>query len=363
MKTQLLEDFDESGSAPSGRQPHVGVPPHPAVWQRGRHEEERVPAEAAAPAVPDTARNTSAPVRQSAVRPAAADLARTEPLHVQPDTARNASAPVGHPTARPAAASGERTEPLRVQTQGFAPQPAVLGGGEPDWLAAHLARDAALNERSEWSGRWTQRLAAWGAAGVLLALLAGGGLWLYEQSQVDGALVVVANTNPAPGGGATRSGIGIGTGTGTGHPAPGLPAVAPVSSSVPTPAAAAAPPTVADLHNTRGVGAVGGLGGANNVESVPAESPVQAETGNDARSVVSVNLAEPDATQPAPKRQRSHARKHPKAETSAAIQDNEPSARQRREETQMQCRAHGYDERQCLQRGCEMTRFGFACKG
>jgi hypothetical protein len=29
----------------------------------------------------------------------------------------------------------------------------------------------------------------------------------------------------------------------------------------------------------------------------------------------------------------------------------------------MQCRAHGYDERQCLQRGCEMTRYGFACKG
>jgi hypothetical protein len=29
----------------------------------------------------------------------------------------------------------------------------------------------------------------------------------------------------------------------------------------------------------------------------------------------------------------------------------------------MQCRAHGYDERQCFQRGCEMTKFGFACKG
>jgi hypothetical protein len=29
----------------------------------------------------------------------------------------------------------------------------------------------------------------------------------------------------------------------------------------------------------------------------------------------------------------------------------------------MQCRAHGYDARQCIERGCTMTRYGFACKG
>jgi hypothetical protein len=29
----------------------------------------------------------------------------------------------------------------------------------------------------------------------------------------------------------------------------------------------------------------------------------------------------------------------------------------------MQCRAHGYDERQCIQRACTMTRYGLACKG
>jgi hypothetical protein len=40
-----------------------------------------------------------------------------------------------------------------------------------------------------------------------------------------------------------------------------------------------------------------------------------------------------------------------------------PSPRERREETLMQCRAHGYDERQCIQRACAMTRYGLACKG
>jgi hypothetical protein len=29
----------------------------------------------------------------------------------------------------------------------------------------------------------------------------------------------------------------------------------------------------------------------------------------------------------------------------------------------LQCRARGYAERQCVQRGCAMTRFGFACTG
>jgi hypothetical protein len=277
---------------------------------------------------------------------------------------------------RPADTDTARTEPLRVQTHGFAPQPAALAGGDPDWLAAHLARDAALNERSEWSGRWTRRLAAWGAAGVLLALLAGGGLWLYQQSQVEGALVVVANTNPAPAGAAAHRGFG--------HATPDLPATAPVSSSaaMSAPAVEETPP-MADVKKTAGVGAPGGLTGASTGAStattagesretgarsevnVPVDTsvPAPASVRPDAASTASVGDAPPDIAPPAPKRQRTHARKHPKAEARAADADGVASYRQRREETLMQCRAHGYDERQCFQRGCEMTKFGFACKG
>jgi hypothetical protein len=43
--------------------------------------------------------------------------------------------------------------------------------------------------------------------------------------------------------------------------------------------------------------------------------------------------------------------------------DNGPTPAQRREETLMQCRVLGYDERECTRRGCMMTRFGLACPG
>jgi hypothetical protein len=120
-----------------------------------------------------------------------------------------------------------------------------------------------------------------------------------------------------------------------------------------------------------GVGAVGGLvGAATNAAAGDAReektSPVERGAAGPSAAATAgkaTGSEEPDAAPPPPKRQRSQARKHPKAEASAAIPDNEPSARQRREETLMQCRAHGYDDRQCVQRGCEMTRYGFACKG
>jgi hypothetical protein len=343
MKTQLLQDFNESGSAPSGKQTdaagqpqappadatapsrpsHPAHPPHPSVWHRAPQEPVRTPTADAAPDPEPTPTPVSPPGESLA--------------------AQSAPATADPPTIKPAPAEPAPRAPRRVKAHGFAPQPAGFAGavpppvdttlqwspdtvggvGDPDWLTERLARDAEINERSEWSGRWARHLATWGAAGVLLALLAGGGLWLYEQSQVEGALVVVANTNPAPAGAATRPRIGQGS--------PGLPVVAPVSTSAPAPAGAKA----AD---------------DNSIDSSSSE-----------RIVKPVDLTQPDTAPP--KRQRSHARKHPKADASAAASDSEPTARQRREETLMQCRAHGYGERQCVERGCEMTRYGFACKG
>jgi hypothetical protein len=40
-----------------------------------------------------------------------------------------------------------------------------------------------------------------------------------------------------------------------------------------------------------------------------------------------------------------------------------PSPGQRREETLRECRALGYDARQCVQRACSMTRYGLVCRG
>jgi hypothetical protein len=273
------------------------------------------------------------------------------------------------------------------------PRPAM--GGDPDWLTERLAQDAALHSRAEWTGRWSRRLGAWGAAGALLALLAGGGIWLYQQSQVEGALVVVANTNPtasATPAAPARPGIARST---PGSPAdasiaaapnPGAAAlpVTPATTATPAPAPAmsvATPGAIpsAETRNAPSVDAMGGAAGPSTAAAAgepsaasdasagarpgAQESPKPASPIDGAnRTVVPVAAADERAVS-RPKHPRSHAKKRAKVEARAAEPEREPSARQRREETLMQCRAHGYDERQCLQRGCEMTRFGFACKG
>jgi hypothetical protein len=219
--------------------------------------------------------------------------------------------------------------------------------GDPEWLAALLARDAEELSASQASVRRTRRLVAWSTASVLLVLLAAGGLWLYQDNRVEGALVVVANTSPAQApspapaaAGARHSLTGsapaLPAGAGAGMAAARAPAVPAV------PVAAATQAAVATLTPER-----------------EDAGPSNAEP--DKQTVEQVREAE---TIPAPKPPRPQARRHPKAEAKARIPiDGEPSARQHREETLMQCRAHGYAERECLQRGCEMTRFGFACKG
>lgn len=230
-------------------------------------------------------------------------------------------------------------------------------GGDPDWLTERLARDAALQERTEWNGLWRRRLASWGAAGVLLALLAGGGLWLYEQSRVEGALVVVANTNPAPEAHTPRP---------VGMPAPAVVPASPPVAAIDTSGAAAAsvqgaepsvPAAASGTVESAGEGATGGTAGPSTAAgSAEPQAPAFAD-----RSVVPVAT---DAPPPAkPKHKRVRATRHAEPEARADIREGERSYRQRYEETLMQCRAHGYDERQCLQRGCEMTRYGFACKG
>jgi hypothetical protein len=221
------------------------------------------------------------------------------------------------------------------------PRDATDVNGDPEWLAALLARDAEELSESQSSSRWTRRLLTWGAATLVPVLLAAGGLWLYQESRVEGALVVVANTSPAPAGAAGAAGA----------PArPGLARTSPPSPANPGVAAAGAPAIPAT--------------------SVAAATPAPAATLAAQSQDAGPSNAAPDTqaqqaeTIPPPKPKRSQVRKHRKAEASAQIPlDSEPSARQRKEETLMQCRAHGYDDRQCVQRGCEMTRFGFACKG
>jgi hypothetical protein len=297
---------------------------------------------------------------------------RAEPVF-HPDQPEASAAAVWHRPQQAQSAPPPPEPRHAIRPQGFAPQPLppgakfppVAGGGDPDWLTERLAREAATHERPEWSGRWTRRLATWGTAGVLLALVASGGLWLYQQSRVEGALTVVANTNPAPPARVAR--------TGAPSAAPSSNLEAPLT---PNPAAMPASTLPNAATPASSTAAVGG----STVGSTSSSAGEPTSTDPASRSVASVDLsADRQADLNPPKRKHSTTRKHPKAQTLASARDNrseargdsddegerdgERSYRQRYEETLMQCRAHGYDERQCLQRGCEMTRYGFACKG
>jgi hypothetical protein len=272
-------------------------------------------------------------------------------------------------------------------------------GGDPDWLAERLARDTALHERPEWSAPWGRRLASWGAAGVLLALVAAGGLWLYEQSQVEGALVVVANTNQAPPSGLAPEVVprtvpvqptlppNAGLASEPVAPAAAPAAAPPLTPTAPAPRdltplaqegapaqlAPAPAPSTSAVGQSTGASTVAETGeatierpGVRAVDTSAAARKSEAATSRRGKARAS-RAGEEQADIAAAKPKHGAAHKRPKTVASATAREGERSGersyRQRYEETLMQCRAHGYDERQCLQRGCEMTRFGFACKG
>lgn len=299
------------------------------------------------------------------------------PLSARPDP--HQGAPIGQSRQSAAEASWpampvrDQTEQLRTTPQeraGFAPPPPHMRGGDPEWLAAHLQREAARHDEPRWNGIWRRRLVTWGLAGVLLAAASAGALWLYEESRVEGALGVVANTSPAPAVPAPRSAVGPAP---VPAPAPALDAVRPlpppatVEQATTAPAAQAAPP--ASLAR-----------GEESLEEVRVE---EGRKGAGAETPAAQESAPaPVVRRAQPRRERVHVRTTAAAsrpvrsetgERAAGGRANEaaagapaigdPAARQRREETRLQCEAHGYDAEQCLRRRCEMTSYGLACKG
>jgi hypothetical protein len=370
MKTRLLEDIDENGSA-APAPVFTRVPtPVPA------------PAAEAAPA-PPAVEVRPAPGRAGPLLERASDAARTQGVRSReprepavwhrpeasadpadattPNPARSARKPPAPPE------SSGTTEPrFAPQPPGFhvglhaelqhrppgpntVPQPSPAPAGAPpaagaspfaaegpDWLAVHLREDAALRNEPEWNSVWKRRMVTWSMAAVLFALAAAAGLWMVQETQVEGALVVVANTSP-PVVPAT--------------PAPRAAAPPALSATGTTDAqpAAVAPESVAMAPETGGGRSAPRAGPA--VAATPAEVPAATSTPRE---------PEPERARAAPRHRKVAASAQPRP---AAPASREPSARLRREETLMQCRAHGYDERQCIQRGCVMTRYGLACRG
>ncbi|KQV40232.1 hypothetical protein [Massilia sp. Root335] len=412
MKTQLLQDFQESGSAPSASKPAdpppVAAPtpapaapddvraapaagPRPAVWHGpgGQRAEAGAAVQRADPGAmqraPDTpARGLGAAIeawaeRAAQERPAPAAQGRpaapasAPPQATQPPQtaapAQEATLPGQHARHRPvpsvapaetretpaAPAPGNHVPPRRPPEPhvdpGTIPRP-VQPEAEADWLAARMRAEASLRETPAWSSMWTRRLVTWSIAGGLLAGLAAGGLWLYEENRVDGALVVVANTTPTP----------------TPAPAP------PVAASGAQAFAAGAPAAAADVVRPIPAPPEPEVGNAP-LQPAPAPEPATAAAvPHPAAAGPATADVEPPRRAPrhaASARKRAVAKvRHAEArdETRDETRDRAPAAltpspRERREETLMQCRAHGYDERQCFQHACTMTRYGFVCKG
>jgi hypothetical protein len=348
MKTQLLQDFQESGSAPAAPAstpppappaPPVPPPRRPAVWHGpgSQRAEAGAAAQRADPGPMQRAPEVSARGKGVAIEALADRIA-------QQRTARPAPPPPGADATLPGNDARQPPEPPRPpepppQPDHIPPPRAEAGPGtiprpvEPDieaeWLAARLREEAAARAAPAWSSLWKRRLVTWSIAGGLLAGLAAGGLWLYEENRVEDALVVVANTSPA------------------GPPPP----VQAFAAGAPAPASAPVQPAVAPE-------AVKPL-------PEPAPEPALEPAVVDDKPPAPVDVSPPRRTPRArtAAKKRSTAKVRRAAVPEAPPPAANPSPRDRREETLMQCRAHGYDARQCIERACTMTRYGLACKG
>jgi hypothetical protein len=244
---------------------------------------------------------------------------------------------------------------------------------DADWLAARLRADAVLRDAPARVRFGKRRVVVWSLAGGLVAAVAAGGLWLYEDNRVDGALDIVARTAPAG-----RAPAAAGSGTQAYAAPQTVPAVRPAATTdivrpVPDATAVAAVPNppVSDTATAAAVPTppVSDTAAASAVQAPPAAGAADRSVKTvDTTTARAADIEPPQRAahqpvaahkRPAPKTPHARAHDTPPAARAAA----EPSPLQRREETLLQCRAHGYDERQCVRHACTMTRYGFVCRG
>lgn len=410
MKTQLLQDFDESGSAaerpltpvrssmqpaaddaaaaaahhaseapdaPDARaaqsRPDFGPPP-PSVW----HRPQMAVATGQSGARPGQSLQHAAAGTMGGMVQDRAAFGRMRPPGGQGAQARQSRrrTPEGlvsgmrpmtpEDRAAAAAAGASARAAARAQARGAAPRRAEPGqfagpagapsaaADMPDWLNERLREDAEQEQLRQRSRLATRRALGWSAAVTVAAMVAVAAYWVYQDKRVEGALDVVANTSPAA----------------PAASAPVLPA-APAPASTPS----ISPVTSAKAADATAPAPDAGLSPA--VETpLPAAPPSVAKDevarGNSVPAPARAKAADAQATVPdkidAPLRSPKAAahRKPGSAEThvtAAAHAASGAASRERREETLMQCRVLGYDARECTRRRCMMTRFGLACPG
>jgi len=328
-----LDDVPAAGAG----QEHVVSPVPPPVAASGIAGHGPVPVRPADGSVPGVPVHEHVPAARSDgdARPHVVALGGAGGEQVraaQPDDTTLLRAPADEPvpaaqwhTTPRASAPDAHTEPMSEKAA--APFPAAVG-----------------TPLSPWRRLWKRRVVAWSAAGALAAGVGGGAGWLYAGSRAE-SVPVAAITVPAAA--ARGAQAYVAREPATTVKAPALePAPAPAPTSV-APIDAVKPPPPAEPEVK---------------PAPPAPAPDVAPAAS--RSVATVDLDPPKrAMRHAAARKHAPAKARHEATQEVRPARAEPSPRERREETLMQCRAHGYDERQCIRRGCSMTRYGFACRG
>lgn len=404
MKTQLLQDFDESGSAaadatpappPAGHPPDgpaqarratgrdAPAPPRPAqyaqrpqappapsaaVWHRPQAQaaQGRASAGQSAQRGDAGAMGGAAPDSAGQMRPPGAQT----PSSTQATQSRQHAAagawtgprPLS-PELRAAAADAHAREQARAQAAANTPPPAdpAPAADLPDWLTERLREDAEQEADRQHKRLMARRALGWSAAATVVAMLAVGGYWFYQESRVEGALDVVANTSPAAPVREANLRADTPAAVPAAVPAPQPPAAsAAIAARVPAPGAPASPGT--DVQTAPGPADTtpDTAHAASRPDAKRASDP--AVDANAAADPAAARAVSPVRTASAPRHRKPAS--HAEARTRTAVHaDKEPTPAQRRWETLMQCRALGYDERECRQRGCMMTRFGLACPG
>ncbi len=172
----------------------------------------------------------------------------------------------------------------------------------------------------------TSRVATWASALVVLALVAGGSLWLSNDRKDEASLAVVAEN--------------LGSAT-----------VAP-----PSPIAQVSPPVPRQAENIPPLVVLKAEDVAESEPETVAEVVVPAEENRRA-------VARPTARKPVPSRNiKKTAALKPEPRRTAVI-SKAPNGESASTAFSKACSAFGYREAQCRKRVCVLTKFGLACKG
>lgn len=326
MKSQLLEDMVDSQSSLST----------PLNRRRGP---------AATPAAPPPPVPPAPPVQGADARARAGVWRARAP--------QSSSLWRPRPPAQQAVPAEPQPDPLFADTTLRNPEPSLaepdigsFSSRTPDW-AAPLERDTI-----PWTERWGRKALGWSVALAGVVAVAGAGVWMVRETQVESSLAVVAGHSPAP--------------------------VQPAAPALPRPLPYEPPPLRMLPPEALVVAAPEPAPPARIVEPAvappaprpAAKKPVARPTPQRRVAAAPVKRDKPADRKPAPPKgpsERVLARALADAQRSRQESLARPNAAEEASgplsETLRLCRAAGYHASACMKRGCAATRFGLVCKG